>query len=71
MESADGVVPRHRLQGHGLESGGHDGGIQAGGAVADKSNEIPAEQTLLERLDLDGTIAQMDFPHVAPCKARR
>ena len=34
-------------------------------AVADKSNEIPAGQTLLERLDLDGTIALMDFPHVA------
>jgi len=28
--------------------------------VADKSNEIPAGQTLLDRLDLDGTIALMD-----------
>jgi hypothetical protein len=31
--------------------------------VADKSNEIPAGQTLLERLDLDGTIALMDALH--------
>ena len=29
-------------------------------AVADKSNEIPAAQTLLERLDLDGVITLMD-----------
>lgn len=35
-------------------------GVQA---VADKSNEIPAGQTLLERLDLDGTIALMDALH--------
>jgi len=32
-------------------------------AVADKSNEIPAGQTLLDRLDLDGTIALMDALH--------
>jgi predicted transposase YbfD/YdcC len=31
--------------------------------VAEKSNEIPAGQTLLERLDLDGTIALMDALH--------
>ncbi|HTL17924.1 MAG TPA: ISAs1 family transposase [Patescibacteria group bacterium] len=31
--------------------------------VADKSNEIPAGQTLLDRLDLDGTIALMDALH--------
>ncbi|MHC1765133.1 MAG: ISAs1 family transposase [Verrucomicrobiia bacterium] len=31
--------------------------------VADKSNEIPAGQTLLVRLDLDGTIALMDALH--------
>jgi hypothetical protein len=31
--------------------------------VADKSNEIPAAQTLLDRLDLDGTIALMDALH--------
>lgn len=31
--------------------------------VADKSNEIPAGQTLLERLDLDRTIALMDALH--------
>ena len=35
-------------------------GVQA---VAHKSNEIPAGQTLLERLDLDGTIALMDALH--------
>jgi hypothetical protein len=35
-------------------------GVQA---VADKSNEIPAGQTLLERLELDGTIALMDALH--------
>ena len=32
-------------------------------AVADKSNEIPAGQTLLDRLDLDGPIALMDALH--------
>lgn len=32
-------------------------------AVADKSNEIPAGQTLMDRLDLDGTIALMDALH--------
>ncbi len=31
--------------------------------VAGKSNEIPAGQTLLERLELDGTIALMDALH--------
>lgn len=31
--------------------------------VANKSNEIPAGQTLLDRLDLDGTIALMDAMH--------
>jgi len=31
--------------------------------VAAKSNEIPAGQTLLDRLDLDGTIALMDALH--------
>jgi len=31
--------------------------------VADKSNEIPAAQTLLDRLDLNGTIALMDALH--------
>lgn len=35
-------------------------GVQA---VSDKSNEIPAGQTLLERLELDGTIALMDALH--------
>lgn len=32
-------------------------------AVADKSNEIPAGQTLLDRLDLEGTIVLMDALH--------
>lgn len=32
-------------------------------AVADKSNEIPVGPTLLDRLDLDGTIALMDALH--------
>jgi hypothetical protein len=31
--------------------------------VADKSNEIPAGQTLLGRLELDGTIALLDALH--------
>jgi hypothetical protein len=35
-------------------------GVQA---VSNKSNEIPAGQTLLERLELDGTIALMDALH--------
>lgn len=35
-------------------------GVQA---VADKSNEIPAGQSLLRRLDLEGTIALMDALH--------
>jgi hypothetical protein len=38
--------------------------------VADKSNEIPAGQTLLERLDLDGTIALMDALHTQVETAR-
>jgi hypothetical protein len=39
-------------------------------AVADKSNEIPAGQTLLERLDLDGVIALMDALHTQTLTAR-
>jgi len=39
-------------------------------AVADKSNEIPAGQTLLERLDLEGTIALMDAMHTQVETAR-
>jgi hypothetical protein len=40
-------------------------------AVADKSNEIPAGQTLLDRLDLDGTIALMDALHTQVATARK
>jgi hypothetical protein len=39
-------------------------------AVADKSNEIPAAQTLLDRLELDGTIALMDALHTQRQTAR-
>ena len=39
-------------------------------AVADKSNEIPAGQTLLDRLDLEGTIALMDALHTQVQTAR-
>ena len=39
-------------------------------AVADKSNEIPAAQTLLDRLELDGTIALMDALHTQVQTAR-
>jgi hypothetical protein len=39
-------------------------------AVAEKSNEIPAGQTLLERLELDGTIALMDALHTQTQTAR-
>jgi predicted transposase YbfD/YdcC len=38
--------------------------------VAEKSNEIPAGQTLLERLDLDGTIVLMDALHTQVETAR-
>ena len=38
--------------------------------VADKSNEIPAGQTLLDRLELDGTIALMDALHTQTQTAR-
>ena len=38
--------------------------------VSDKSNEIPAGQTLLERLDLNGTIALMDALHTQVETAR-
>jgi len=38
--------------------------------VADKSNEIPAGQKLLDRLDLDGTIALMDALHTQVQTAR-
>ena len=39
-------------------------------AVASKSNEIPAGQTLLDRLELDGTIALMDALHTQVQTAR-
>ena len=39
-------------------------------AVADKSNEIPAGQTLLDRLELEGTIALMDALHTQVQTAR-
>jgi hypothetical protein len=39
-------------------------------AVADKSNEIPAGQTLLDRLELDGAIALMDALHTQAQTAR-
>ena len=39
-------------------------------AVADKSNEIPAGQTLLDRLELDGVIALMDALHTQTQTAR-
>jgi hypothetical protein len=39
-------------------------------AVASKSNEIPAGQTLLDRLDLEGTIALMDALHTQVQTAR-
>jgi len=39
-------------------------------AVADKSNEIPAAQTLLGRLQLDGAIALMDALHTQTQTAR-
>jgi hypothetical protein len=39
-------------------------------AVATKSNEIPAAQTLLDRLELDGTIALMDALHTQVQTAR-
>lgn len=38
--------------------------------VADKSNEIPAARTLLDRLDLEGTIALMDALHTQVETAR-
>jgi len=38
--------------------------------VADKSNEIPAARTLLDRLELDGTIALMDALHTQVETAR-
>jgi Domain of unknown function (DUF4338)/DDE_Tnp_1-associated/Transposase DDE domain len=38
--------------------------------VASKSNEIPAGQTLLDRLELDGTIALMDALHTQVATAR-
>jgi hypothetical protein len=39
-------------------------------AVADKSNEIPAGQTLLDRLELEGTIALLDALHTQVQTAR-
>ena len=39
-------------------------------AVASKSNEIPAGQTLLDRMDLEGTIALMDALHTQVQTAR-
>jgi hypothetical protein len=48
----------------------HSGRTLGVEAVADKSNEIPAGQTLLDRLELDGTIALMDAPHTRTRTAR-
>ncbi len=69
--AADGGVVV--LDGKALRGSGHTqlvGAINAGSGrtlgvetVADKSNEIPAGQTLLDRLDLEGTIALMDALH--------
>lgn len=69
--SADGDVVV--LDGKALRGSGKTqlvGAINAGSgrtlgveAVADKSNEIPAGQRLLDRLDLDGTIGLMDALH--------
>ena len=39
-------------------------------AVSDESNEIPAGQTLLDRLELEGTIALMDALHTQVQRAR-
>ena len=39
-------------------------------AVAHKSNEIPAGQTLLDRLELDGAIGLMDALHTQEKTAR-
>jgi len=41
-----------------------------GAAVARKSNEIPAGQTLLDRLELEGTIALMEALHTQVQTAR-
>jgi len=41
-----------------------------GAAGARKSNEIPAGQTLLDRLELEGTIALMDALHTQVQTAR-
>jgi hypothetical protein len=72
----DGVV----LDGKALRGSGRTqlvGAINVGSGrtlgvepVADKSNEIPAGQTLLDRLDLDGTIALMDALHTQVVTAR-
>jgi hypothetical protein len=48
----------------------HSGRTLGVEAVADKSNEIPAGQTLLDRLELDGTIALMDALHTQVETAR-
>lgn len=48
----------------------HSGRTLGVEAVADKSNEIPAGQTLLDRLELDGTIALMDALHTQVQTAR-
>jgi hypothetical protein len=48
----------------------HSGRTLGVEAVADKSNEIPAGQTLLDRLELDGTIALLDALHTQVQTAR-
>lgn len=78
LGAADGGVVV--LDGKALRGSGRTqlvGAINAGSGrtlgiepVADKSNEIPAGQTLLDRLDLDGTIALMDALHTQVETAR-
>ena len=48
----------------------HSGRTLGVQAVADKSNEIPAAQTLLQRLELDGMIALLDALHTQVETAR-
>jgi len=78
LGAADGGVVV--LDGKALRGSGQTqlvGAIDAGSGrtlgvetVAKKSNEIPAGQTLLARLDLDGTIALMDALHTQVQTAR-
>ena len=68
----DGKTRRHS-RGQELLSaiGGQSGRWLGPVRVAEKSNEIPAAQTLIDRLELDGKLAVLDALHTQDLTAQK